>query len=162
YHTANKLVRTNDEGQLTVYTSSVTEDSSVANKNYVDIEVGKKANTSHTHSQSDITGLSTALSGKADKSHTHTTSQLTDYPGHMPNYGWTSYGKIPVRESDSDNIRVGDAPAKQYHVTNRKYVDSRPALFSGAGAPPTSIAGAVAGDFWLDTDTMELHKITGV
>ena len=55
YYTANKLVRTNANGQLTVYTSSITEDSSVANKNYVDIEVAKKADKSHTHAWSSIT-----------------------------------------------------------------------------------------------------------
>ena len=72
--------------------------------------IGNKADKGHTHTTSQISGLSTALSKKADKT----------------------------------------------------YVDSRPALFSGAGAPPTSIESAVVGDWWLDTDTMELHKITGV
>ena len=41
-------------------------------------------------------------------------------------------------------------------------VNSRPALFSGAGAPPAAITGAVVGDWWLNTSTMELSKITGV
>ena len=114
----------------------------------------------HTHTTSEVTGLTTALSGKAAKSHTHTTSQITDYPGHSVFSG--AAGKIPVRESDSDNIRVGNAPEQAYHVTNKRYVDSRPALFSGTGLPPSSIPGAVVGDFWLDLNTMELHQITGV
>ena len=33
--------------------------------------------TAHTHAQSDVTGLATALSGKADTGHTHTTSDIT-------------------------------------------------------------------------------------
>lgn len=41
-------------------------------------------------------------------------------------------------------------------------VNSRPALFSGAGAPPAAITGAVVGDWWLNTTNMELSKITGV
>ena len=41
-------------------------------------------------------------------------------------------------------------------------VNARPALFSGAGAPPAAITGAVVGDWWLNTTTMELSKITGV
>ena len=45
---------------------------------------------------------------------------------------------------------------------NTTTVNSRPALFSGAGAPPAAIAGAVVGDWWLNTTTMELSKITGV
>jgi len=36
-----------------------------------------KANTSHTHAQSDITGLTTALNGKANTSHTHAISNVT-------------------------------------------------------------------------------------
>ena len=41
-------------------------------------------------------------------------------------------------------------------------VDSRPALFSGTGAPPSAIPNARVGDWWLNTTAMELHKITGV
>lgn len=35
-----------------------------------------KANTSHTHAQSDVTGLSTALSGKSDTGHTHSITEV--------------------------------------------------------------------------------------
>lgn len=38
-----------------------------------------KANTSHTHAQSDVTGLSDALAGKAAASHTHTKADVTDF-----------------------------------------------------------------------------------
>ena len=37
-----------------------------------------KAASSHTHAISDVTGLQTAIDGKADTSHTHTLSQITD------------------------------------------------------------------------------------
>ena len=40
-------------------------------------------------------------------------------------------------------------------------VNARPAFFSGVGEP-VNVPNAVAGDWWLDTSTMELHKITGV
>ena len=102
------------------------------------------------------------LAGKSDAGHKHPVSDLTDYPGHAVSAGAAFYGWIPAREPDSDNIRVADAPAEWYHVTNKAYVDARPALFSGSGAPPASIPGATVGDWWLDTSTMELHKITGV
>lgn len=36
-----------------------------------------KADTTHTHSQSDVTGLETALDGKADATHTHAQSDVT-------------------------------------------------------------------------------------
>lgn len=38
---------------------------------------GSYAATSHTHAQSDVTGLSASLSGKADASHTHAQSDIT-------------------------------------------------------------------------------------
>ena len=124
--------------------------------------IGNKADKTHTHTQAQVTGLDTALNGKSDTGHKHTTSDLTDYPGHSAYSGPGYYGQIPVRESNSANIQVTDTPVEWYHVTNKGYVDGRPALFSGVGAPPSSIPGAVVGDWWLDTDTMELHKITGV
>ena len=102
------------------------------------------------------------LAGKADAGHKHPVSDLTDYPGHSVYSGSAFYGKIPVREPDSANIQMTDEPAEWYHVTHKGYVDARPALFSGAGAPPSSIPSATVGDWWLDTSTMELHKITGV
>ena len=128
---AGKLVQVGEHGHIRDG-NRPTDQYDLANKMYVDEEVAKKANKSHTHSQSDITGLSTALSGKAAKSHTHTTSQIS--------------GLGTALNAKAD----------------KSYVDARPALFSGVGAPPSSIPGAVAGDFWLDTDAMELHKITGV
>ena len=40
-------------------------------------------------------------------------------------------------------------------------VDSRPACFSGVGEP-VDVPNAVAGDYYFDTESGELHKITGV
>ena len=117
-------------------------------------EMGKKANTSHTHSQSDITGLSTALSGKADSTHTHTQGEVTGLATALNGKAAKSHTHTTSQISGLGTALNGKA--------DKTYVDSRPALFSGSGTPPTSIAGAVAGDFWLDTSTMELHKITGV
>ena len=47
-------------------------------KSQVDSALAGKANTSHTHAVSDVTGLQTALDGKAAASHTHTASQISD------------------------------------------------------------------------------------
>jgi len=47
-------------------------------KSQVDSALAAKANTSHTHAVSDVTGLQTALDGKAAASHTHTASQISD------------------------------------------------------------------------------------
>ena len=117
-------------------------------------EMGKKANASHTHSQSDITGLSTALSGKANSSHTHTQGEVTGLTAALNGKADKSHTHTTSQISGLGTALNGKA--------DKTYVNSRPALFSGVGAPPSSISGAVVGDFWLDTDTMELHKITGV
>ena len=148
----NKIPRTRNDGYL--HGGDPTEGSHVAIKSYVDGEVSKKANKSHTHSQSDITGLSTTLSGKADSTHTHTQGEVTGLTTALNGKAAKSHTHTTSQISGLGTALNGKA--------DKTYVDSRPALFSGVGAPPSSIAGAVAGDFWLDTSTMELHKITGV
>ena len=101
----------------------------------------------HTHTQAQVTGLTTALNGKAAKSHTHSISDVTGLQA-----------ALDSKPDDRHRHHWSDVTG----VASKVYVDSRPALFSGVGAPPSSISGAVVGDFWLDTSTMELHKITGV
>ena len=75
-----------------------------------------------------------------------------------------------------DAANVGAAPVSHTHTVAQvtglqaaldgkaatTAMNSRPALFSGDGAPPAAITGAVVGDWWLNTTTMELSKITGV
>ena len=116
--------------------------------------IGDKANKSHTHTQAQITGLSSALNGKANASHTHTTSQVTGLDAVLSGKANASHTHTTSQVSGLDTALNGKA--------DKTYVNSRPALFSGAGAPPSSIPGATIGDWWLDTSTMELHKITGV
>ena len=116
--------------------------------------IGNKADKSHTHAWASITGLSSALNGKANASHTHTTSQVTGLDAALS-------GKANASHTHTTSQVSGLSTALSKKA-DKTYVDSRPALFSGSGTPPSSIAGAVAGDFWLDTSTMELHKITGV
>ena len=216
---ADKIPKTNSDGQL-----HSSQDPSSANhlvrKSWVDKEVAKKANTSHTHAQSDITGLSTVLNNKAAKTHSHTTADITDFSTEMGKKANKSHthsqsditGLSTTLSGKADSTHThtqgevtglttalnGKAAKSHKHTTaditdfstemgkkantshthtqaqvsglstalskkaDKTYVNSRPALFSGSGAPPSSIPGAVAGDFWLDTDTMELHKITGV
>lgn len=47
-------------------------------KSQLDTLLGGKANTSHSHAISDVTGLQTALDGKAAASHDHTAADITD------------------------------------------------------------------------------------
>lgn len=53
-------------------------------------ELAKKANLSHTHTTTQITGLDTALAGKAPSSHTHTSAQITDLSNTLAPYAKTT------------------------------------------------------------------------
>ncbi len=48
------------------------------NANFTELYAGK-AEASHVHPTSDVTGLDAALAGKAETSHTHTASSVTDF-----------------------------------------------------------------------------------
>lgn len=94
--------------------------------------VSPDAPVQSVNGQSGTVNLDAANVGAAPTSHTHTVAQITGL------------------QSALDGKAATTA------------VNARPALFSGAGAPPSTIAGAVVGDWWLNTTTMELSKITGV
>lgn len=179
---ARKVVRTDVDGHIYSYTNP-THASQLARKGYVDGEVAKKANTSHTHRWNDIDAdartnfvgneengtkyiltqsdgwfkikksatdwdhptnkgyVDQEVSKKADATHTHTVSQLTDYPGHSVITGSSAYGKIPVRESSSDAIRVGTIPTERYHAASKMYVDDRIQLVTSW--PTSPVAGVL-------------------
>ncbi|WP_155271090.1 hypothetical protein [Corynebacterium jeikeium] len=119
-----------------------------------------------------VTGKPAAFPPEA---HKHKMADISDLPKVSP-YG--DPNTIMQRSSSGHAILNANAtPTSIAHVTHKKYVDdrdaatlaearalvgSRPAFFSGSGAPPSSIPGAVVGDYYLDETTMELHKITGV
>ena len=88
----NKMVKTRPDGY--VHGNSPTQDRHVATKGYVDVEVGKKANTSHTHTQAQVTGLSTALDGKADKSYVDARPAIFTVPD--------------INSASTDNLVPGD------------------------------------------------------
>ena len=94
----------------------------------------------------DITdALNAAIGAKANKTHTHTTAQVEGLDDALA-------GKASTQALTDGLAGKADASV----------VDSRPALFSGVGTPPSSIPNARVGDWWLNTTTMELSKITGV
>lgn len=141
--------------------------------------IGGKADKSHTHSQSQITGLSTALNGKANATHTHTTSQVTGLDAalsdkaaktHTHSQSQVSGLSTALNEKaakshrhSTEDIDVSSSLTLKEVLTEVTHlIGSSRAWFSGKGAPPAEIYMARPGDFWLDEDTMELHKITGV
>lgn len=116
-----------------------------------------KADKSHTHSQSDITGLSMTLSGKADSTHTHTQGEVTGLTTALNGKAAKTHRHSAKEIDVSASHTLQDTLAEITSV-----VGTSRAWFSGPGEPPADIYGARPGDFWLNEDTMELHKITGV
>ena len=68
--------------------------------------------------------------------------------------GWSNFRKLSDDGHKHDIADINGAASKDY-------VESRPAFFSGVGEP-VDVANAVAGDYYFDTESGELHKITGV
>ncbi|MFR4188852.1 MAG: hypothetical protein ACLT2I_02675 [Corynebacterium variabile] len=135
-----------------------------------------KANTSHTHAVADVTGLQSALDGKVSATSTGTRLYGTTSGGSQTQvqYANGATANTVAYRGTGATLPVGE-PTDSDHATTKNYVDTtvsskadttamnaRPALFSGAGAAPSTIDGAVVGDWWLNTTTMELSKITGV
>ena len=85
--------------------------------------IGDKANKSHTHTTSQISGLDIALNGKAAATHTHTTSQVT--------------GLDAALDGKAD----------------KSYVDARPAIFTVPDINSASTENLVPGDVVVDTST---------
>ena len=85
--------------------------------------IGNKADKTHTHTTSQISGLDTALNGKAAATHTHTTSQVT--------------GLDAALDGKAD----------------KSYVDSRPAIFTVPDINSASTDNLVPGDVVVDTST---------
>lgn len=79
--TASGVEWANDEvGEATTVDSSLNDSSinPVQNKVIKDA-LDNKANSSHTHNQSDINGLTDALTGKANVTHTHSHTDIDDW-----------------------------------------------------------------------------------
>lgn len=158
-------------GQVgTVVLSATDVGASPTNHTHTPASIGA-APTSHTHT---LTSLGAAAAththtpasiGAAAATHTHTSAQISDATSNAT-------ASMVVKRDTNGRFNV-TTPTASAHPTPKTYVDSgltdvytamyqRPALFSGAGNPPSSIPGAVVGDWWLNTITMELFIITGV
>ena len=110
--------------------------------------IGNKANKTHTHTVSEVTGLGDALAGKADAVHTHTIEQVDGLDDALA-------GKADVTHTHTSS-QVDGLDAALARLSNIR------AWFHGEGPPPASIPGAQVGDWLLDETAMELHEITGV
>lgn len=151
------LMRRTSSGRVSV--AAPSEAANAANKQYVDQAVLTKVDTTSTASR--LYGTSSAGS-----------QELVQYASSA------TENTIPYRATGG-TLQVGE-PTDSSHAATKTYVDSslsdqvaaltsavqaRPATFSGEGEPPSSIPGAVSGDWWVDTtdpDELKFYKITGV
>ena len=146
------LMRRTSSGRVSV--AAPSEAANAANKQYVDQAVLTKVDRTSTGTR--LYGTNSGGNQAQIQYSNGATANTVAYRG--------TDGTLPVGE-----------PTSGEHATTKTYVDdavatratpeqvnARPAIFSGVGAPPASIPGAVVGDWWLDEDTLELYKITGV
>lgn len=123
-----------------------------------------KSDVGHGHAVGEVAGLQADLDGKVSTTSVGNRVYVTDSSGNQTALPWQSgtaaADSVAVRGSGG-RLLVG-GPTVSGHATTKNYVDARPALFSGEGAAPSAIPGAVVGDWWLNTATMELSRITGV
>src|SRR5699024_10576485 len=132
------------DGKISV-PSTPEKNTDATSKFYVDAEVAKKADKSHTHAQSDITGLSTALNNTAAKTHKHTTADITDFATEMGKKANTSH-----THKTSQISGLSTALSKK---ADKTYVESRPAIFTVPDINTASTENLVQGDVIVDTST---------
>lgn len=146
--TGSTVVKRDASGRATVATPSSTNHA--ATKAYVDnaaTDAKKWAN---------LTGVPATFPPSA---HTHEPTDINGWRAYSTNA--TDAGTVPWRAEGGHIILPTSTPPTTAAVP-KAYVDRRPALFTGASLPPSSIPGAVVGDSWLDTRTMFLYDIIGV
>lgn len=140
----DRVVKTYTDGHI-FSASDPDRAEHLARKAYVDAEVAKKANVSHTHVISDTSGLQTALDGKAPSSHVHSISDVDGLEAQLAaraaeehkhvsaDITDASYqiganavaGRLVVANpSDGDIYRYGTAePGNSAALVNKFYVD---------------------------------------
>ena len=117
--TANHIVKRTTGGQITV-PSSPSDVGSATSKSYVDTEIGKKANTSHTHGISDVSGLQEALNSAGSSVHTHVSTVITDSV-----YGDVTTSPERLVKTDLNGyLRAPAAPTEAAHAASKGYVDT--------------------------------------
>ena len=116
--------------------SSTTTDAHYPSEKLVKAGLDGKANSSHTHSISQINSLQATLDGKANSSHTHSISQITDFPTSMPAsdvYEWAKASSKPsYNTSEISGLQSAlDGKANSSHTHSISQINSLQATLDG-------------------------------
>ena len=134
---ANVVVTTDGNVQTDINTLKTAK----ADKSYTDTELGKKANTSHTHTKANIT----------DFTHTHTTADITNFPtlgtAASKNTG-TASGNIPVLDAGG---KLSESILPKLAITDTFTVASQAAMLA---------LTAETGDIAIRTDVSATFILT--
>ena len=76
----------------------------------------EKSAVGHTHSQTDVTGLVTALSGKSDVGHTHTSANITDFAAQMATKANASHTHAQAEVTGLVTALAGKANSAHSHA----------------------------------------------
>ncbi|HFG8807609.1 TPA: hypothetical protein ACGIY5_000961 [Corynebacterium striatum] len=146
-----KLVRYGSGGGLYSYADDSSSAPSVMPKSWIEGKINAKADASEVEAQ----GASPAA-GKVVR---------RDSAGQVLVPTTAGGANTAVSRSELTSGLAGKADKSYVDAVKAEvkvFAESRPAFFSGSGGPPSTIPGAVVGDYYLNETTMELHKITGV
>lgn len=84
--------------------------------NNLETLIAGKANTSHTHTTSQVTGLDSALSGKSDTGHTHTTAQVTGLDTALVGKAASTHTHTTAQVTGLDTALAGKAASTHTHT----------------------------------------------
>lgn len=121
-------VRDGNDASVTVDSAlSSTSVNPVQNK-VINSALNGKANSSHSHSISDVSNLQSSLDGKSDTGHTHTKSNITDFAHTHDDRYYT--------ESETDTLLDGKASSSHSH--SKSDITDFPSIPSASSTTPSA------------------------
>ena len=121
----------------------------------IDTSLAGKANSTHTHVPSDVTGLDTALSGKAPISHTHTIANTISLQGTLDSKQPNLISSTNIKTINSTSL-LGSGDLAIPTTTYTVYTATIPSTsWTGASAPFSKVV-AVTGLLSTDEPIIDL------
>jgi hypothetical protein len=121
-------------------------------------DLSNKASTSHSHAEGDVTNLTTDLSGKASTSHTHTEANITNLVTDLAGKAASSHSHAPADVTGTavitNDSRLSDARTPTTHDSTKHSVTyALPADITTHAALSTGVHGAGANSLIYSNDS---------